>query len=83
MPAGDPFCPIHQYNPCSCQSQPEPVAAKTPTQQELRKHCREVLGMSEEAIGEEEIPPGVLFLSKRPLTEAEEKYAQLLFPTIK
>ena len=55
-----------------------------PTQEELRKHCIEVLGMTEESIGDDEIPQGVIDLrfDHRPLTKAEEEYALQLIPTI-
>ncbi len=49
------------------------------TQEELRQHLLG-LGMSEESIGHEEIPQGVLSLSTRPLTEEEEVYALTLNP---
>ena len=55
-----------------------------PTQEKLRKHCIEVLGMTNESIGEDEIPQGIMLLrfDKRPLTEAEEEWARGLTPSI-
>ncbi|KKL47767.1 hypothetical protein LCGC14_2332260 [marine sediment metagenome] len=54
------------------------------TQAELRKHCIEAFGMTDEEIGEEEIPQCVLLLrlDKRPLTEAEEKWARELVASV-
>ena len=51
------------------------------TQEELRRHLLS-LGMSEGSIGDDEIPQGVLLVSKRPLTEAEEEHARTLRTTL-
>ena len=48
-------------------------------QQELKRHLL-VLGMSEETIGDEEIPQGVLLISNRPLTGEEKAYARTIKP---
>ncbi len=44
-------------------------------QEELRQHLLK-LGMSEESIGDEEIPQYVLLLSNEPLTDADKEWAR-------
>ncbi len=53
------------------------------TQTELRKHCVEVLGMSEENIGDEEIPQGIIHLGgSEGITEEDMEWAEGLSPSI-
>ncbi len=54
------------------------------TQEELRKHCIEAFGMTEEEVEEGEIPQGVLRLGSdiRPLTAAEKGWARELIVSI-
>ncbi len=52
------------------------------TQDELRRHCIQELGMSEKRMENEEIPQGVLLICRRPLTAAEEAHALTLKSTL-
>ncbi len=59
-------------------SQPSPAKGSSKaTQKELRQHLLN-LGMSEESIGTEEIPQGVLLLVNRPLTKTEKEWAKMI-----
>ena len=49
------------------------------TQEELRRHCIEVLGMTEESIGSDEIiPQGMLLIGNSTLTEADKEWARTI-----
>jgi len=77
----EPWCSKHGATLCDC---PEPslILGQRWSQEELRKHCKEAFGMTDEQIGDDEIPQGVINLTLGEVTEEDMEWAWELTPTI-